>query len=232
MPLPLILAGLIWIIGPAILGGAVGFGISRLVEFLIDDETVFAVLGPRGSGKTTLIRYMKDGIIGGYPEAEATLVPEKYDGFSIEIGEDTTVHIKSGRDVPGSPDYYDSWEEEFKSATHVLYLMNAKKASAEKRYRNSILRDIKKLRSWCSEADKDPERFVPKISIVGTHCDLIERCSSENKGEFEDRVRCKSGCEEIRMTMEKYVVRFVLGSLRDSDAADDMVSKLSKIFSE
>ena len=224
VPLPAVLIGLGWIIGSAILGGAVGYGIGALVEFFVDgetDEADIAVLGLRGSGKTTLIRHMKDGIIRDSPDAEATLVPENYDGFLIQITDDTKLSIRSGRDVPGSPDYYCDWEEEFKSATHVLYLMNAHRASSETRYRKSVLRDIKKLRAWCRDEDRDSHGFVPEIWIVGTHCDLIERYSSENEGEFEDRVRSESGFEEIRMMMEEYIVRSVLGSLVDSDSADD-----------
>lgn len=226
MPLPAILAGLWWIVGPAILGGASVYGASKLVGFFLDDEADeigIAVLGPRGSGKTTLIRYLSDEIIFEYPSA--TSVPDKYDGFSIKRGENA-IHIKSGRDVPGSPDFYSAWEEEFKNASLVLYLMNAYKASVDKRYRNSILRDIKKLRTWCCDEDRDPERFVPEIWIVGTHCDLIDQESSENRGEFEDRVRKESGFDEIRMTMGKYIVTSVLGSLKDFDVANEMVSKI------
>ena len=227
MPLPLILAGLGWILGSALLGGAVGYGIGALVEFFVDvDKARIAVLGPRGSGKTTLIRYMRGGIIRDFPNAEATSVPEKYDGFLIKIADDIKLSIKSGRDVPGSPDYYGDWEEQFKDATHVIYLMNAHRVSTEEHYRSSVLRDIRKLRKWYSDEEKDPERIVPEIWIVGSHCDRIERNSTESEGEFEDRVKSEIGFEEIRMTMDKYGVRFVFGSLVDSDAADDMINKI------
>ena len=229
MPLPLILAGLGWIIGPAILGGGAGYGIAVLVESLLNDVNHIAVLGRCGTGKTTLIHYMRDGIIRDYPNAETT-GPEKFEAFSTTIG-DKKIRIGSGRDVPGVPNYYSDWKAEFKSATHVLYLMDVHTASADIRYRKSILNDIKKLCAWCEDADRDPEQSVPKIRIVGTHCDLIERTLSEKRGEFEERVKNNSGFEKIMMTIEKYVdkVRVVFGCLRDSDAADDM---LSKIFSD
>ena len=117
----------------------------RQTEVWFGPESRIAVLGLRGSGKTTIKRYLTD---------------------FIDKNENDKRYFKIGRDIAGSPDYYDDWKKEFECSTHVLYLMNVHKAISDIRNRKSVLRDIKKIRAWCEDL-KNAKKSVPKISIVG-----------------------------------------------------------------
>ena len=126
-----------------------------------------AVLGPRGAGKTTLIKFLLKGELS--KEYIVTSKPEQFSGKKLALGELELV-INDITDVPGDIGSHDEWERLCHAADVVCYLIDVSRVHIDdKDYEKTIKGDMRHIGEWLNE----PKSSRPKVFLVATHCDLI-----------------------------------------------------------
>lgn len=185
MPLPILLAipATTWLIGGAVVVG--GIAVAITADWLIDGVKgkKIVVLGGRGVGKTTLLKYLINGeITGNY---EQTIGKHKIDKpFSLEkLGWIIKNKNIRATDVGGSEDHYAEWKVLAKDTDFIIYLFNVK--------------------DWLNNPEKFEPKFYNEINVikdiiaenknievmgVGTHIDLDENYSLSHFSQYRNKI--------------------------------------------
>jgi GTPase SAR1 family protein len=137
-----------------------------------------ALLGQRGTGKTTLYNYLTDRKMDGPPEP--TLAPEPRGwNKNDKVG----LNLKGGYDVPGGEANYRDWQDVFASASKVFYLFDAHKLRLSlDGHQQRISDDGKALRDWAKGA------HAKRIMLLGTHADTDPRCREVPIHQYQDEI--------------------------------------------
>jgi GTPase SAR1 family protein len=205
----------------AFLGSAItGAWFKRDDLFITINGKKIAVLGARNTGKTTLFNYITTGTLT--EKYNQTVIPEETKKRRFKLhGRD--IKIKKSRDVGGSKDDYRQWKAQLVESDLVFYLVRADKLfnkdlDMEKRIED----DLHQIRLWIQES-KSP----PVVLIIGTHCDLdpnFKSIESNNRGDYVDRFKQLPSVRN--MTLLASDARMVLGSLKNEQLADDLISQI------
>lgn len=183
-----------------------------------------AVLGPRSSGKTTLLQFL---VTGELPrEYIQTGKPEKLSGRMYKL-EDLELIIKDTLDVPGDKLSHTEWERLCQEADIVCYLVDASKLhKADQDYQKNAQEDVRHIRAWHQARKSAP----PKFCLVATHCDLIPDYSSlprDRKADFSDEFWKKDSLQRIiNLGGGSGYVKCVLGSLKDRTNTEILVGNI------
>lgn len=180
-----------------------------------------AILGARGVGKTTLIRFLTTGSI---PESyKQTIRPENAKGRRFQL-RSLNLKIKDTRDLPGGPDAYAEWKAIFDEADVVFYLLRIDKLmERDTEAENRVRRDMKQIEGWLKERPPSPLLF-----IIGTHGDLanpdLTTIPENERGDYEDRIRALPIIQEcVQRTGGGHNTKIVLGSLKSRGETEALV---------
>lgn len=158
---------------PYIIGAAVAYGAKKLYDHIAEDEVSSCdypqraswykntiVIGPKGSGKTTLA---------------GLLVGEKIDDIQPTT-EKTTVGSNIS-DYPGDEHCVDTdWADALKKTDCCLYVFDLKSYDDNVIYENHnykklVLWHIDLIDDWIKQKDDSNTQFI----IIGTHSDTLEK---------------------------------------------------------
>ncbi len=145
-----------------------------------------AVLGARGTGKTTLLRFLESGSIP--TNYKQTIAPEKISSNKIQLKELSLI-LRETFDLSGDKAAYGEWKQLYDKADIVLYLLRADRImSGDKEMESRVLNDMRHIGAWQKERAKRPQVF-----IIGTHCDLdavyVRAASNNRPADYEDSFR-------------------------------------------
>ena len=202
------------------IAGTVALNWEEIIKALKGKK--LAVLGERKAGKTTLIKFLKEGSI---PEKyEATNHPEKISGGRFQLKELRLV-FKDMIDVPGRREF--DWEKTTKDADIVLYLLRVDRLMrGHIPTENRVRKDIEQIKRWL---DDHPKNFP--LFVIGTHCDLtkpdLTKLQPDQTGDYEDKVREIPVIQKIELLGGgKKKVTLLLGSLKSKDTTEILVYRL------
>ncbi|MEJ1922510.1 hypothetical protein [Microbacterium sp. KHB019] len=164
MPLPLVIP-IIAVAAAALAGTAIFAAIPKIWKIL--DKNTVAILGAPQTGKTALIRLLRDvdAPDDGLPSAVSG---EDRGRFRLEV-KDKAVDFAVPRDLPGSDGLnVAEWKDAFDDADHVWYLFRADLVAQDDAATVQLLRThFALLRKWLSAKPGSG----PKILLVGTWAD-------------------------------------------------------------
>lgn len=179
-----------------------------------------AILGGRGVGKTTLLRFLTEGELP--VRATQGLAPEAGGEFELGSGS-ATAHFTVGNDVPGANGVgYVDWKKAFKSAHYVLYLFRSDLiAQANSKEIVAVKRELNMIQGWMkASGDKRP-----KVVLVGTFADADSNFSEDAAG-FQQFV---AQANPINLGVVKLNnARLVVGSLSSRRDARILRKSLAK----
>ncbi|QCG92718.1 hypothetical protein E6C67_02040 [Azospirillum sp. TSA2s] len=183
-----------------------------------------AVLGPRASGKTTIIKFLLKGELS--EEYIATPKPEKYSGKTFRLQE-LELKIEDTMDVPGDIQSHDDWERLYRDADVACYLIDASKIHrGDSAYEKTVLSEMRHIGEWFDDRKDSPPHFF----LIATHCDLISEYASlphGGKTEFTDAFWKKPAVQNlINHGRGSKNVKCVAGSLKDRDGTERLVSDI------
>lgn len=158
--------------GMTLVGGAASFLAFKKTDLFNKKKTIgLAVLGLKGSGKTTLQNYLRNTSHGGSTPLTGTSLHE----VRITSG-DRTIIIKSGKDVSGSDEAIThQYEELIEQCDHILFITDANRLNKNKEYH-------KKSRGLLNKINKKlkTEKDEKKLILIGSHKDLLEKADKSN----------------------------------------------------
>lgn len=214
-------AVLIWLVPAAValIAGAAAYEALRERA----EKKVLAIVGDSKSGKTTLTRYLAQGIVGE-TEYARTVADTKYGGTTVELRNGTRLHIGDLIDVPGEDSAWLSWKSRVEESDYVLYLLRSHDlrrggGGAADRTR----RDLQQIRLWLK--DKAPEERPPVL--------LIFSFRDQDQGKetattaYADELIAAAGLKTVYKSLSRVTtVRYVSGSLATKGAADDLLEQI------
>lgn len=166
MALPLIIAG----IGAALLGA-----VSIASVYSSWKGRSITILGPRGSGKTTISEFLRNGEIPESPSQTVRTTKHKIKE-PLKIKE-LKLEISEIEDLSGDKSEYTEWKESTKRNDTIFYLMRTDLiANENQEYINRILKDTKHISEWIEYKKKH-------LHIIGTYCDKIPNFHDESYSE-------------------------------------------------
>ncbi|NML92845.1 Rab family GTPase [Novosphingobium olei] len=183
-----------------------------------------AVLGPRASGKTTLITFLLNGELP--EEYFATAKPEKIAGRKVRLG-DLALTVQAVTDVPGDTQSHAEWERQYNAADIAFYMVDASKIHAgDDTYIKLITGEMRHIGEWLESRKQKP----PKFFLVATHCDLIpdyaSLASSRVTG-FKDAFWKAPVLQQlIFLAGGSKHVKCAAGSLRDANGSNELVGEI------
>lgn len=216
-----LIGGIVGLLATLVLGVVVG-NWSKIQNALNGKK--IAVLGPREAGKTTLIKFLLQGKLS--EEYVATSKPEKYSGKAYSL-QDLELKIKDTTDVPGDIQSHDSWEQLYKEADLVLYLVDAKKLhDSDADYEKTVLTDMRHIGEWFDVRKENP----PITFLVATHCDVISEYADQpenRRSKFIDLFWKKPVLSKlINLGRGSKHIKCVAGSLRGKDETERLVGDI------
>lgn len=183
-----------------------------------------AVLGPRASGKTTLITFL---LSGDLPEEYfATPKPEKIAGKKIRLG-NLALRVQAVTDVPGDTQSHSEWERQYDVADIAFYMVDASKIHAgDDAYIKLITGEMRHIGEWLESRKQKP----PKFFFVATHCDLIPDYASLASSQvtvFTDAFWKTPLLQKlINLAGGSKHVRCAAGSLRDVNGSQELAGEI------
>jgi GTPase SAR1 family protein len=183
-----------------------------------------AVLGPRASGKTTLIKFLLKGELS--KEYVQTAKPEKFRGKKVNL-QDLELKIQDTTDVPGDILHHNAWERLYQEADVVFYLTNAHLVHDRVQdYERVVRGDMRHIGEWFGDRKDNPPRFL----LVATHCDLIPEYASladARRADFTDAFWKTPVMQElIHFGRGAKNVKCVAGSLKGKDDIECLVGDI------
>ncbi|KPF86309.1 hypothetical protein IP70_08370 [alpha proteobacterium AAP38] len=183
-----------------------------------------AVLGPRDSGKTTLVKFLLNGEIS--EEYVATAKPEKFSGRKLKL-KDLELVINDTIDVPGDIRSHDDWARLYMYADIALYLVDASRIdTGDEKYEATVRGEMRHIGEWFNERKDKPPRFF----LVATHCDLIPEyvvLPGARKAEFTDALWGKSVMQDLILYGQGTKnVKCVAGSLKGQNEIERLVGDI------
>lgn len=213
----MVLPVLAW--GAFALVGAVAGGVYAYSKWW--DGKSIAVLGGRGTGKTTLLNYFATKkITASY---EQTDTKQRYSGMTVKMG-DLTLKIKEGYDVGGTSFNHSTWREQIDNSDVVFYIVDISRVirqDKDQQYINNTINDIEAIADNVS-GRKDKMHII----ILATHAD---KCPEfyKDKQAFEKKVARSQVIEtaEIAFGGADYC-KVIIGSLKDTTEAEKLVKNI------
>lgn len=207
-----------------------------------DDLVIFirgkriGILGPRAAGKTTLHSWLRDRELPEeyrptYAPAEKARARPK-----IQSGSDERrISIKKGRDIGGEMiPYLGAWQRVIAESDVLLYLFDVLgPLENNDDYRREMVRDCGMIGALIAE--KRSAGSLPRLALVGTHCDLVEGyCPPSDAAGFLSFIRrirelepVKDSLWGLREPLDNAVEpELVLGSLVDEESARELEYRL------
>lgn len=182
------------------------------------------VLGPRASGKTTLITFLLNGELP--EEYFATAKPEKFAGKKISLG-NLALRVKAVTDVPGDTQSHSEWERQYDAADIAFYTVDASKIyKGDDAYIKVITGEMRHIGEWLESRKQRPPQFF----LVATHCDLIPDYASLAPSQvtlFTDAFWKAPVLQKlINLAGGSKHVRCAAGSLRDINGSRELVGEI------
>ncbi|RCK40217.1 GTPase domain-containing protein [Thalassospira xiamenensis] len=210
MALPLIIAG----IGAFLLGA-----VSVAAIYSPWKGRSITILGPRGSGKTTISEFLRNGEIPESPSQTVRTTKHKLKE-PLKIKE-LELKISEIEDLSGDKSEYTEWKESTKRNETIFYLMRTDLIiDGNEEYTKRILQDTKHINEWIEEEKKE-------LYIIGTYCDKIPNFHDEPHNEnvnFLDNVNKNPTIKKLISHFggrKKAKINF--GSLSSKDSCEDLV---------
>lgn len=183
-----------------------------------------AVLGPRASGKTTLITFLLNGELP--EEYFATPKPEKIAGKKVRLGS-LALTVKAVIDVPGDAQSHAEWERQYDVADIAMYMVDASKIYAgDDTYIRLVTGEMRHIGEWLESRKQKP----PKFFLVATHCDLIpdyaSLASSQVTGFIDTFWKMPVLQRLINLAGGSKHVKCAAGSLKDVNGSNELVGEI------
>ncbi|WP_156784212.1 GTPase domain-containing protein [Sphingomonas sp. SKA58] len=183
-----------------------------------------AVLGPRASGKTTLISFLLNGELP--QEYFATAKPEKFEGKKISLGS-LELRVHAVTDLPGDVQSHSDWERQYKDSNIACYMIDASKVYArDETYIRMIRSEARHIGEWLDSRKRRPPAFF----LVATHCDLIPDYASLPEGQvtvFTDSFWKDADVQKIiNLAGGSKYVKCVAGSLKDISRSERLIGEI------
>lgn len=223
MPIPLIAAA-VAAVATLLAGGAVAYALRDKTE-----GKTLAILGARRTGKTTLTRYIAEGVLGS--EYKETLVSDVYKGRTVQLDGSRVLHVADLKDVSGDRDSWAEWERRVKQSDVVLYLMRSSwLREREPAHLERCRRDLQQIEAWLSE---EPEENRPQVQAIISFCDQDSEWQSVDPAERQGSyVRSLLDGAALRPTLnmiQKHTdVRYTTGHLADETAAEELLRRVAE----
>ncbi len=188
-----------------------------------------AVLGKRKVGKTCLIDFLTTGSIPR--KYEATLLAREVPGRRFQLRK-LKLNIPPLKDLSGSADEWAEWKRIVTGADIVLYLLRVDQLMAShKPTEDRVEKDIGQIKMWLDQLAKKDKRKKYPLFIIGTYCDRTDpdftTLSKAQTGIYVGKVRNMPIFQKIELLGGGgSKVRFVFGSLKTPDTAEDVVYQL------
>jgi len=209
---------------PIIISLAVG--ISGTAAYFKWDDIVgylqgkqIAVLGARGVGKTTLLKYIEKGMIAKHGQ---TIAKQEIESKHLKLG-DIDIRLKKTEDVPGDTVAYGVWKKLFDESDLIFYVVRTdmllkNDLATEKRSED----DLKQIQGWIKESKSKKQFF-----IIGNHWDsdpTFKNLTDETEGNYSDRFRSLPIVKQMtQLAGGNASVKFALGSLANKKYADELI---------
>lgn len=207
MPIPLI-----WVI----IAGASAVITALTVTFWDEIVTFFkgkrlAILGAKSTGKTTLYNFLTNGELKGGTGIEKT----KSNAFKLK---DLMFYIQAGRDLTGSEDFVNVWEDLIKESDYTFYMVDCSRVFHNE---TSYIQLIEKQLSLIGKL-YEKEKRTDKVNIVCVFSDKVKEFIN-NKTEFEENI--KLYLNRAFNHVDCYVF---VGSLLNDDYKQELVYNMLK----
>lgn len=215
MVLPIVLVGALALGGT---GGIVGLGYLAYKKWW--EKMTIAVLGGRGVGKTTFIRYLETQKIESSHE-QTDLA--KYPAMKVKV-EGITLRIAKGYDVGGSSMHHEKWREQIQGSDVVFYLLNIHRVlNKDEAYIKNVRQDIDAIKDEIKERQSKVHVF-----LIASHADKLPEYQS-NFSKLEMRVNANQlvSTAIISFGGDDYC-KVVVGSLKDDSEAKSLIGKILK----
>jgi len=187
-----------------------------------------AVLGERGVGKTTILKYMEKRIL--IEHYKQTLIKEEIKKTKIKLG-DLNISVEKTHDVPGSQDAYGAWKALFDTSDVIFYIVRTNELlnfnpTTEKRCGE----DLGQIQGWLKDSKAEKQFF-----IVGNHWNSdpeFKNLTDETMGNYVDRFRAlpvvKTMTRRASESGKVKTVKVALGSLATERDADYLITMIFK----
>lgn len=215
MPLPILIAIAVVV---ALVGTSIALKWDDILVALQGKR--LAVLGPRGVGKTHLIRFLTSGSIPA--EYKQTVAPHRASARRFQL-KDLDLKVKDILDVSGDKAAYAEWKELHDQADLVFYLLRADRLiAADSDVETRASDDLRHIGGWL-----DARTPRPRFFIIGTHCDFdpnFSRLSADKLGDYQDNFRkLPIVTELVARAGGAHQTKVVLGSMKTLQDTEALV---------
>jgi GTPase SAR1 family protein len=177
---------------PIIVAG-ISVAMGALTVTYWDDIKIFfkgkniTILGAIETGKTTLHKYLREGVI--VTEHDATKRKTTVEKNYYKLGE-LELLIKEGTDISGQQDFLKDWKEIFRTCDICFYMFDTSKIyNGDKEYIEKIYFHLTHMDNWKKEF-----KINPYLIMIGGFADKIPEYHTLNKSNiqlFEQKIREK-----------------------------------------
>lgn len=172
---PVIQYAFFWFL-PLLFGGILALEMLTKLE-----GSSIAVLGMKGSGKTTFLHNVSGGTI---PLGEGTSL-ENYKEFKILIN-DKEIKIKSGEDIPGSDSFFGMYEKLIEEKDITFFFFNAYEFLNNNEYKKKTKQRLYLIFTVLSKKGKGLDELKKRYAIIGTHSDKFDNHKKSLKNISDD----------------------------------------------
>ncbi len=229
MPIPLL-----WIAGVAVATLITGLTAKTYYSRLSGKR--LAILGARGTGKTTLYNFLTGGELTGATAVQTT----KANLYKLN---DLSLNIKQGVDIGGSQDFRDRWVSIMKDSDYIFYMIDISKTFSEIVGEESAANYISIVRehlNLINQFYEDNPARTDKLNIMAVSYDKVVRAFNKDKSKFSvdfeiERTKFRDSLIEDRWLIMLNPIRankrdFLMGSLENDKAKQEMVHELLNMF--
>lgn len=220
--MPFVIPPLVWaaLIGLGLAGGAA-------VAASLWPQTKgkrLLVIGNTGSGKTTLVEFLRTGTIPEETRKTANTATHEVNG-DVRLG-DLELKVDRIWDTAGDEEItWHAWHDKARDADAILYLIHVAKAAFTE-HAATIRRDTQQISLWRQAGDLKGSCHV---LLVATHCDMLtgfdELDAKDENATCSDWARATPGVTAALQTLGPSTP-LVAGSLMNEEAAGRLVVRL------
>lgn len=200
-------------------------GIVTYKVTILDGNSI-AVLGMKGSGKTTFLHNLSGGAI---PLGEGTSL-ENYKEFKIVIDNKKEIKIKSGEDIPGSDSFFGMYEKLIKEKDITFFFFNAYEFLNNNEYKKKTKQRLYLIFTVISqkynEGGKGLDELKKRYAIIGTHSDKFDNPKKSLKN-ISDNLLGDDILKDIKHCKELIYNNFFL-----VDTRNNQYEFLNKLFNK